>query len=646
MRRAFAVGPGLFAWVVLSCAVSAQQPYITARAKLLKAVRTGSLQQGDSFLLHTAATWEEGNCAIAVGTVITGVVANLNNASSGPKRVVLGLRFDPVSCAGDDEHQVIPLLVAVQAASQVPSESLKRLETAQNENNAISVLTYSQFARGAGAQAAVAGDAMKNTGANAAQTTNSITDSPPEQRSVKTGEVNGIGKISMELPQGTPVTTLLSSREIVLPQGTDLVLRFVKAPPAPKRPSPTALVPREAKAEIAPSEGGSEAADTAEVCVASGCKQLVPSLGEAAGQAAWTYTLRSLGYKPRLNQTVTSLKDDVTVQYLGADQMLLTFPLRVLQRRSSTVDTERVRAVLLSASDGHVLLMKDWTVTPSGGPYLWSLGSQRVLVHVGNELIAYGAGLKVQQRFVLPGQLAFVSASADGDLVLAAVVHERHTAQEHQHLVDYLGAGVPVPEDYDLIGLNGSLEEISARQLHEEPSKPALWSSGIVAAEQRKAGVWDVVAVSLAGARKRLAQVRSNCGVGISSLPGGMLLVRSCEGDNASQAFRVLNAQGATSLKGLTAYGDLFQQAEADGNATELAIGVSHFDSPPNLPAGVPEADFKNFVVTVYRTGSAKQAFVARLPRGSVMRQTLALSPEGDRLAVLTDDAVQAYAIP
>ncbi len=191
-----------------------------------------------------------------------------------------------------------------------------------------------------------------------------------------------------------------------------------------------------------------EMAET-EVCAASGCQQVAASATDVGNAQSWTVSLAGFGYQPRPEQRITALEDDASVHFLGEDQILLTFTLHSLVKRSQqqriwAAKPRRVRAVLLSRQDGRVLLEKDWTVPTDTGSYVWTYRGDKVLAQVGNELVALGPNLVEEQRFSLPGPLAFVSAAPRGELVLVATLHEKHSAQEQAGLMSFLGHDQPI----------------------------------------------------------------------------------------------------------------------------------------------------------------------------------------------------------
>ena len=496
----------------------------------------------------------------------------------------------------------------------------------------------------------VAQQRTANTGANAAQVTN-FTGLGGGEISLRTGQVSGIRGVRMELPQGNLLTTLVSSHKIALERRTQFVLLFVPAPavshentfqvdaqrsaPGPGRTAPSSVP--------APPE-------EFEVCAESGCKEVAefPS-GASPEGAAWRLPLGALGFVARPDRTIVALDDDTTIHFIGEDALLVTFHRHALTPRSFEQAEQGwrprpVRAVLLSRASGRVLRVEDWIVADAGEPYVWDLGGGRVLAHVGGELRTYGADLAVEQRYRLPGPLVFASASPGAELVLAATVHERHAKAEHKKLAAFLGPDFPVEEDYDLTGLDGRLQPISTRRMNLEPLQPALLQTAMVTARPERAGEWKLEEAGWTGETRTVARLGSPCEIHVQSLLGNLLFADGCErGRSETASYRVLSPQGATLLRGKLPPFSLLQQAASDGAGKLLAVASSQFSKRVDLRGGMHAGDFAHLSVSVYSIGTGREVFAVHPAGGSEMRATLALSPSGTTLAVLTRAALEMY---
>ncbi len=458
-----------------------------------KSINFRSLKQGDSFFLKTAVDWQTDGCTIRANTTITGEVTALELNKSGPRKTVLAVHFAPVSCSEQEGREMLPVLVAMQAPPPPEDNGLRRLGTAAFEGQQIQNL----FSNPASAAAAgVKVDHETNNLQNSGTTFNANGFSGAADKQLKTGEVSGLRGIKMELPQNGMATTLVGSHDIALERHTEFVLLFTPKPSSSHEvawnvnttvsPAFRSRVDEAVKARVPELE-------EREVCAASGCTQLTAEKGQTSGSAVWTLPLAGLGFTPRLNNALYALDEDTSIHFLGEDELLFTFNLHTLVRRSAEQAgrgwrPRHIRAVVLSRTDGRVLRVEDWTASNAAGPYVWSLGGGRVLAQVGGELVTYGAGLVAQQHYVLHGPLLFVSASPGAELMLVATLHEKHTKEEHEKLAAFLGPDRLVDEDYDLTGLDGNLQLIGEKRVSAEPLQPALLRSAMVRAKPDRGG--------------------------------------------------------------------------------------------------------------------------------------------------------------
>lgn len=622
------------------------RPLIVGRAELLNTLKSANLQPGDLFYLRTIAAWQQDGCTIPARTTITGHVDSLTSSANNPHDTILAVRFSEIPCAGAKSTRMTPLLVSIRAPD--PSQ---RYNLAAPQTPMLSGIFPSE-ARDTNRLNVPTSETDGATQALDRNEMNQLHDVTVAGKPMKTGEVRGYRGIALTLPgREGPAARLTSDHKIVLDRDTEFALAYAPTPPpvshvdaTPSTPAALAITP--ATAPAPPPE------DIEDICAASGCRQLAAVADIASAHALWSLPLAGLGDQPRPLQQIIGLDHSASVHFLGDDQLLLTFTRHSLLPRSSEVNAwacnpRSVRAVLISRADGHVLRVKDWTVSDDIGPFLWSVGNGLVLAHVGHDLVAFGPGLTIQRRFRLPGPLLFLSASPTGNLLLVATVHEKHTEQQHAEIASFVGPGVPIDEDYDLTGLSAEFQITGAKRVTVQPFRPALLQASMVSAEPTHGANWFLDESTWAGQSKRLARFRSICPMQVQSFPGDLLFVQGCAPlESHTTWYRVLNAQGATLFKGSGPYSDFIQQAESTNDGRLFAIASSHFRHDVDRTSEMHIGDFSNLSVAVYDTATGKQFFAAHLPQGSAQQDTFSFSPSGSALAVLTSGSLQLFSLP
>ena len=623
-------------------------PLIVGSARLLNSIKSPTLKAGDLFFLRTTALWHQGDCTIPSHTTITGHVESLTSSPTWPYDTVLTISFSGIPCTESKSTLMTPLLLSIKAPGSDD----------YNNDAAESLLLHGIFSSEMNRQGSMsrANDPASINARDAAALA-LMNSAPVTEKPMKTGEVRGYRGIALTVPgREGPAAKLFYRHKIVFASATEFEFAYASAssetpdagatspPPAPIA-SPTANPPAPAVVSPPPAE-------IEDVCVSSGCRQLSAPAETAAARALWSLPIAQLGYQHRPAQLVVGLDSSASVHFLGDDQILLTFTRHLLLPRSSDADAwttrpRSVRGVLISRADGHVLRVKDWTVSDDIGPFVWSLGNGLVIAHVGHDLVRFGPGLAIEQRFPLAGPLLLLSASPRGNLLLAVTVHEKHTKEDHALIATFVGPGVPIDEEYDLTGLTDAFQVTGAKRVTVRPLRPALLQNSMVSVRPMNRTEWLLEESTWEGQTKPFAHFRSSCPLEIQSFPGDLLFIQGCTPVAASTWYRVLNAQGATLFKGSRPSTDLIQQAESSYDGRLFAIALSDFRSRyVDRTTVLKIADFTNLTVTVYDTATGKRFFVANPLEGSAQADTFSLSPSGSALAVLTSSSLQLFPVP
>lgn len=645
--------PWIAVWLLGAGSIPAASQVTAVSTQLLRPVRSTALHEGDTVFVQTTERWQEADCRIAEGTEILGRVVSVTQDAGNARKGSFALRFAPVACAGPPEKRMIPVLVAIQGPKPPAVSALSRLATAQLEDQTIASM-FSPPRPGVPTSA----DTML-TSAHAVPVINWEGLRPGDDGDVpKTGEVSGVRGLRLELPSTEPATTLVYSRPLTLQdREANLLLalvpdRSLMADRSPRVPATGAVSGTlRADANGKPSSSRAVAPTEREVCAAGGCTQLTAATGVAGGDALWSVPLGQLGFKARPQQPLHALDDGASVHFLGQDEILLTFPLHILVRRTgrSTAETNprRVRGVLLARGDGRVLKVMDWDVPDSAGAYVWTLRADRLLVQQGEELVCYGPGWVALERVPLAGAVAFVSVAPEGDALLLATMHEKHGLAEHEALRKFLGPDEPIEENYDVTALNGQLEVVSTRMLYARPLQPALLRGGMVTAEQGAAGHWQLVRTTWTGSRNVIARVASTCPVRVRSMPPNGVLVQGCIPDQLHGTwYRLLNDAGATVLKGEHDRNALMEQGVMDAGGKEFAVSSLQEKEAIDFALPVRAGTFDNMDVEVHDARTGKVLFARHLSAGSPEKESVALSPAGNAVVVFTTEGVQAWQLP
>jgi hypothetical protein len=640
--------------VAMFCAAAlAQQGAITT--EVLGRIDSRRSVEGASFFVKTAAAWKQGRCSIPSGATLEGRIAKVQRKGSGVKREQLDLRFLPVPCSGDESQDIIPILVAMQSPHHDPAEDFVM------QQELVSVFSHVRKApagsTGGGADPGGGGRASPISG-NSSGTAGSLGNFSPSastEQPFRAAEARGFPGVKLTLPVlTTDPTAISSSGQLLIDPDTRfrLVLQPAPRPVEPASPdtarAAVGIPPAEEPKPLPVAPPVKEVVEI-ENCVESGCAFADSPAAMVDSQLERTLSLHAFGFKVRGNRVLRSLAEDAAVRFLGEDQLLITFNSHPLILRSQ-VESARlaspriIRALLFSVATGKIIRAEDWRV-PDEGPYLWPLDGGRVLANVGGVLTVYGTGLKIERQWSPLGDLRFLRVSPSRHLIVAVVAHERHTPEQHQRLVDFVGAGKPIDEDFDLTLLDGELNVQTTRRLNTWPELSEVLDTGLILTERGLQDKWTVSESDWEGKRRQIVRVESGCPLRVETLPTNLILIVGCSLDQTRAWYKIVRSNGKTLLTGNVPGNGLLQQADAPADAGVFAVGIAQASHPVDFERGIVASDFQNVAVSVYRIADGHRLFATRSASGAINRQSFALSQSGNRLAILSGGEVSLYRI-
>jgi hypothetical protein len=468
---------------------------------------------------------------------------------------------------------------------------------------------------------------------------------------VKSGQVVGIPHLEISVGQGPNGASILRStgRNVQLSPGTQFVLVPNASSESDISANAKSANPGAATGSSVPTStepAPSTIVDESELCVAPDCTALAGGQFEQGTQAAQiTLPLTALGYLPaRADHEMTGFDYDASIAYLGPDQFLFAFNLHTLVHRSAADTGSRglriVRGVLIDLQDKKVIRTVDWRV-PDAGRYLWAIGENRVLIHVGQELRVYGPGLQLLDKISLGGPLAFVQTSPASEFFAVGVMHERHTPEIHRQLEE---AEVREPEeDVEIRLLDSHFRPLTTIMRSSRLALPVLLNEGEVQIHGVARNRWQFVENTWTGERRILAVANSTCMPRADSVPGNLLFVLGC-GRQAGW-YRVFHGDGKVVLKGWSFSSEFGQTVGGNVGSNAFAIRIAEATTSRSLLSVFKPSDLKTSHVAVYRATNGRRVFSIGVPDLVPAVQTFAISPREDQMAFLKAGEIAFYQI-
>ncbi len=608
------------------------------QAEFLKQVYVRSLTAGATVLARVTADWSSPGCVLRRGAILEGTVEALQ-PHKGHDTSTLALSFNGAQCGGK-EIGSFPLVLVALADPPADFGAVPDMEIRVPPN---------VFSRGT-----TMGE-LRSPNLDLA----GIVHHFPAKSNVRPGDVLGLRGLKLDVGKGPKRSSVVSSArsDVLLPANTQMLLMpeseaFVAAPsaaadsaPLPhagQNAAPEAAIATASVKPLSPPAPPLAPEDTLSTCAPPGCQVDMPvTAADLEGRTRGSIALDPVGYIPRTRRTLKDFDDDQTLAWLGGDQLLFTFNSRgLVQRGPDRVSGRRVRAVLVHAPSRAVIRVVDWEIRDKQR-YVWQLDPTHILVHVGNELRVYGAGLEVARTLALAGPLAYLRPSPNGELIALATIRERHSPELHARLRDDL-AKEP-EEDIDIAVVDKDFNVIATTRTVTGLMPPTLLNEGQVRILAHSSTGYRLALDTWQAKSATLARFESLCMPRLSSIAPDLLFLTSCSSKAGGMDYRVLRPNGKLMLRGTAA--PLQFGIEVAGNGRRFAL-KSVMAARDVVGLEFAGSDLESEEVRVYSAEDGKRLTSVKVSEPVTSRTSYALSPDGSQLAVLSGSEIEIFDVP
>jgi hypothetical protein len=530
------------------------------QAELVKALEAGRVQVGDAVYAKVNLAWHNAGCKLREGAILKGRIVTQSPRTKTVRSSAIALRFDSGQCSGRDMKPLPLTVAAVLAPDPVSGSSLfgDRENQPLNEAIGLSLNGGMRSMQGAAETAILEPPRAK----------------PPQ--TVMPGQVIGIGDLKIAVGRGPEGSSVLTAEKhnLRLESGSRLVLvpdvETTATAPTPAESATGAATP-------SPNPlSDTESFDESEVCVPPACSlALGASQAEISLKTAdFTMPLKQLGFAASADQAMYNLDHADTISYVGSNRLLFTFNPHLLVPRTAAdfplPKLHIVRAALIELPTLKILRTVDWRIQDAH-QYLWPIGPDHVLVHVGGELRLYNHDLKVERRLSLNAPLAFVAVAPSGTYMAVGIVRERHSEEIHRALQD--AEDREPEEDVEVKVLDSSFHPLASVMRSSWDVPPVLSENGEIRIPTIGKNRWRIAEYTWTGQRRILTQVNSTCRPVAASVPPNLLFVTGCDRIGDGRWFRVLRPDGKLVLKGES-------QSTEKAHTASGTLGSNLFASP------------------------------------------------------------------
>jgi hypothetical protein len=626
--------------------IDSRQPL---QVDLLAPLDVGKQNPGARIFAKARVEWRTPTCQMRTGAAVSGHVINVVRHSKASKAASITVLFDTVDCNGHPAHipfDLFAVIAAIQAPRDIPLADYGMF-------GAASTAPHTTMGASPGAaHMAVPMDHNQDIAVTAAGKTLNL------PAVIQSGQVFGQKNLLLAVGTGLEGGSILSSPQgnFRVESGAQLVLmpKPVLSPEAvaaaasgkpSSAPIEVADAPKAADTPLPPPPPKPEVDET-DICT-SPCAVLSPSdeTNLASAGTASVLSAARFGYLPYEKREYNALNHEAALFFLDDHSLLFTFDLhRIRHRYRDGIRTESirtVRAVIVDPSSHQMKRVSDWQVQ-GAGQYLWPMSHGRLLVHIGHALYLMNSHLQPLGSAFVPGQLVFVSLSPDGTHIAVGTLHERHTREIHDQLAELIHSEPEEDVDIQLFDDNFKLLLTSYQSTSHPP--PVLSDAGEIRILSTGRNHWRIQEYSWDRTERIIANLLSACRPEISTpLPQSLFIV-GCNTSPLRNWYRVLRSDGHPILLNPGSSREIEQSASSN-DENQLAVRIVHTEHAEANGDYFRREDLLTQQISVFRSADGKRLF-GMSANASLVEQSYALSPSGDRLAVLTDGRVFLYALP
>jgi hypothetical protein len=366
------------------------------------------------------------------------------------------------------------------------------------------------------------------------------------------------------------------------------------------------------------------------------------------------FPVEPLGFVPQPRFFLPYRIPGATLDFLDASHILFTFHVaRLMQREPDDPDTDldqTIRAVVLHLPDGKVEAEGSWRLHDRER-YLWTLPDGHFILRIRDTL--YQSDKTLVLKTYLHPEGTFVTADFSPDRNTMAVQYSNPAPEDAGFGAappPSLGTGAPQlpsrPRRYTLLIVNNEERKADRAGVMPHAVVLPLMQGGYLGVEQGRGKFWSVELNSFAGDQRQIVQVESTCQPIVNVLSQQVFLTRSCvpfSSDRVADAY---------DLAGKKLWEQMWQTRFTWGTfaytneGNRFAYGSIEIDH--NL-ADLDPVDSSSILgqpVGVFDVMTGKSDMVLDATPILSAGENFALSPDGDKLAILRNGAIEIFAMP
>jgi hypothetical protein len=282
------------------------------------------------------------------------------------------------------------------------------------------------------------------------------------------------------------------------------------------------------------------------------------------------------------------------------------------------------------------------------GRYLWALGNGKFMVRQRDTLEFTDASLELHAFLHSNTPLRLVKLAPDAQSVLVETDLEKHTTDEHQRLAASAGAdGLFGPsEDVLLTILRISDRSVLLRARALSVSDVPIISDGYIETLAAQGAHWMLRYRPFSGEPTVIGSVESSCEPKEDPLNDKTTVVTVCANRSADHILQAISLKGKTLWTYRWDNHYIWPTTAASQSGRRIAFSTLRISHPVNAYDPFDETEVQAQRVDVLDADTGQLELTQYATPALSAGQNYALSSEGDRFAVLRDNAIEIYDLP
>jgi hypothetical protein len=395
----------------------------------------------------------------------------------------------------------------------------------------------------------------------------------------------------------------------------------------------------------------------------------------------FTIAARPLGFSVPGENYLLRQQRLVSLDFLDEDRILFTFRVPRLMQRDAADNSDdkkqQIQALVLSLPTGKIESRATWTV-PDRSRYLWMLNDGHFLLRTADGLDEGDAQLQLKPNLRVPGRLLWIEMDPGQQVMITNSLEpanasqkatesnagESHPGGQNSNKQNSSEAGSSATElpaattdgqkpDGQSI-LVARTEKLGTGEVMHESRVPwtnqtSDWpmnSEGYLETSHDRADQWFLKLNSFSGESRVLTSIESTCPPTYNFVSESELLVVRCDPDSG-MTLRSMSTRGDSLWESRTAMNAMLPVLVAAPNGLRLAretmLLKRSFDK---YKRKVSTQDFQGQIVKVFNAADGKVVLEAPLTPIFDGGGNVAISPSGQRVAILNAGAIQVFQLP